>query len=71
MASGTSSRAVWPTSKFAYTQPYSPVALSVSARALSVEVLPVWRGAWRTKYFLLRIKCRISSRSTRSNGGMQ
>ena len=53
IARPTSSRAAWPTSKLAQTQLYSPLELSSSARACRIDVLPVCRGACRTKYFSL------------------
>ena len=71
MALGTSSRAVWATSKFAYTQRYLALSLSVSARGLRMEVFPVWRGAYSTKYRISSTSSRISSRLTRLSGGMQ
>ena len=52
----------------AWTRRSSPAAPSFgrSRNASSTEVLPVCRGAWRTKYFCCRTSNRISSRSHRS-----
>ena len=73
MPSATLSRIAWPASTFAYTQRKSPAAppFNRSRSASSAEVLPVWRGACSTKYFLSRTRPSTVSRSIRSSGGMQ
>ena len=56
MAAPTSSRADWPISTFTYTHRNRPLPFSSSISASSAEVLPVWRGACRTKY----LRCSMS-----------
>ena len=73
MAASTFSRMAWAPSTLAYTHRKRPSAppFSTSRSANSAEVLPVCRGAWRTKNFCCRIKVIRAGKSNRRNGGMQ